>query len=177
MASYCRAVTKSLRGTGIMPARRYCWRWKEIHPACLHCWLWKWIHPAYPYSWRWKRNTLHIKTVGGEKTYTRHVHRRLLMVLLLLYDVQNHCNAGMPDKCQFGISISSGSQLPTALSPITAFRHQLAQLHNYIDKKLELQSTLTLRVPFPFFLSFPPYFLSSSSSVSFFSFSSQSPNL
>jgi hypothetical protein len=62
----------------IHPARPHCKQWMGIHPVCSHCAGRKDIHPARPYCWRWK----------GYNLDTLHVKERLLMVLLLLYDVE-----------------------------------------------------------------------------------------
>jgi hypothetical protein len=43
-----------------------------------------------------KGNTLDVLTAGSEKGHTMHVHRQLLMVLLLLHDMgRRYVNAGM----------------------------------------------------------------------------------
>jgi hypothetical protein len=47
------------------------------------------------YTWRWKG-------------YTGHFYTKLLMVLFLLYDVEkSSINAGMPEKSESGIDIST----------------------------------------------------------------------
>ncbi len=46
-----------------------------------------------------ERDPMHVQTAGSEKWYTLHVHRQLLMVLFLLYDIEkSYINAGMPEK-------------------------------------------------------------------------------
>jgi hypothetical protein len=63
-----------------------------------------------------KKYTPHVHTTlqteGGGNGYTLHVHRRLLLVLLVLYDVEkSYVNAGMLEKSLSGIGIFTDSQL------------------------------------------------------------------
>jgi uncharacterized membrane protein YphA (DoxX/SURF4 family) len=45
-----------------------------------------------------KRYTLHIQTEGSGKCYNLYIHRRLLLVFFLSYDVEkSHVIAGMPE--------------------------------------------------------------------------------
>jgi hypothetical protein len=95
----------------------YCWWWKGLHYAqyTLH------VHTAgggkgiltaqsHPYTASGgKGYNLHVHTSGGEKGNTLHSQRRLLMVLLFLYECEkSYANAGMLE-CQ------------TKVSPTTAF--------------------------------------------------------
>jgi hypothetical protein len=42
--------------------------------------------------------TLHVHTAGCGNGYTLHVHRQVLKVLFLLYDIEkSNVNAGMPE--------------------------------------------------------------------------------
>ncbi len=61
-----------------------------------------------------------LETEGSGNCYTLYVHRRLLLVLLELHDVEkSYVNAGMPEKVN--PALFTGSQL---FSPAPAFRHQ-----------------------------------------------------
>jgi hypothetical protein len=56
----------------------------------------KGVHTARAYG---NGYTLHVLTAVGGKNYTLHVHRQLLMVLFLLYDIRkSYINAGMPEQ-------------------------------------------------------------------------------
>jgi hypothetical protein len=71
---------------------------KVVHPACPYCWLWKWIHPAL------------------------HVHRQLLIVLFLLYDIEK---ANVLPECRRKFSPTSAFLLvDSCLNLASAFRHQ-----------------------------------------------------
>jgi hypothetical protein len=64
---------------------------------------------------------LHIHTVGGGKGYTLHIHRQLLMVLFLLYDIEkSYVNAG----CWRKVSLASAFlPIVSCLSSASAFWH------------------------------------------------------
>jgi hypothetical protein len=75
-----------------------------------------------------KKNKHHISTLqteGSGKWYTLYVHKRLLLMLLVLYDMKkSYVNAGMPE-CRRKVSPESVF-LPAVnfFSPASAFRHQ-----------------------------------------------------
>jgi hypothetical protein len=68
---------------------RYRTDWMPDSPTFRH--LKKLLHIR---CW-WKGYPVHFQTAGSGKWYTLHVHRQLLMVLFLLYDIENsYVNAG-----------------------------------------------------------------------------------
>ncbi len=129
------------------PARPYCWRWKGMHPACQYCWRWKGIHPAHPLLAveRDTPCTSILLAVEGDISCTSMsgCGNGYILHVLLAVEKDKPCtsidskwwcyscflfmmlkiymrNTGMWGKSQYGIKISSGSQLPQSSISIPA---------------------------------------------------------
>jgi hypothetical protein len=106
---------------------------ERIQSAHPYCWQWKGIQPARPYFWQWKGYHLHIHTAdsgrrcvhtaGARNGHTLHVHRRLLVVLLLLF-LKIICKCRNVRQKLVRIGISSSSQLPQSGIPSGSVRYR-----------------------------------------------------
>ncbi len=105
-------------GTGLVPASTFLLItvpvWLDAGHSDIPAFK-KGIHPARPYCWL--RECLVV--------YTLHVHRQLLMVLFLLFEIeQSYVNVGMSEYRRKVSPASTFLPVVSCISPASAFRHQ-----------------------------------------------------